>query len=148
MQRCTDSGHCSCYGDHFGDRCEQLNECLTDQNNCGQNCLDQLTGFTCSCRDGYELDSNNRTCTGMWCDVVYGCQTTELAQRYVMWCCLWLSTSGTLKCYPMVIFVFLIRYQWMYDKQWRLWSYLCQSSGNVLMPMSRRLLPKNTRLQM
>lgn len=42
-------------------RCEPENECL-DARSCSQRCTDEKHGFTCSCDDGYTLDTDKRTC--------------------------------------------------------------------------------------
>ena len=41
-----------------------INECAEGTNNCEQLCSDTGTGFTCSCRSGYTLNSDQATCSG------------------------------------------------------------------------------------
>ena len=42
-----------------------VNECLTDNGECEQRC-DNIDGsYQCSCWNGFELTSDNNTCTGM-----------------------------------------------------------------------------------
>ena len=40
-----------------------INECNLNTDNCEQTCSNTLGGFNCGCNDGYQLDSNRRTCT-------------------------------------------------------------------------------------
>lgn len=40
-----------------------VNECTLNTDNCEQTCSNTLGGFNCGCNDGYQLDSNRRTCT-------------------------------------------------------------------------------------
>lgn len=42
-----------------------INECLiAGSNQCNQNCHNTVGSYTCSCRDGYSLDSNRFGCSG------------------------------------------------------------------------------------
>ena len=41
-----------------------INECTADTDNCQQMCSNTQGSFSCSCRSGYTLDSNGRTCSG------------------------------------------------------------------------------------
>lgn len=41
-----------------------VNECLQDNGGCEQLCTDTRRSFTCSCANGYSLDSDGRGCTG------------------------------------------------------------------------------------
>jgi hypothetical protein len=43
-----------------------IDECTADTDGCGQVCTNTDGSFTCSCNSGYTLDSNGRTCNGMW----------------------------------------------------------------------------------
>ena len=40
------------------------NQCSNGNGGCAQNCTDHIPGFECSCREGYELDSDGLTCNG------------------------------------------------------------------------------------
>ena len=42
-----------------------INECKDHNGNCSQICTDKNVGYECSCRDGYKLDKDGRTCEGM-----------------------------------------------------------------------------------
>ena len=42
-----------------------INECLTDNGGCAQTCRNTGGSYYCSCDSGYELTSDNHTCTGM-----------------------------------------------------------------------------------
>ena len=50
-----------------------INECLTRTNNsgCAQICNNTAGFYRCSCNHGYELTSDNHTCTGMWIPSTY-----------------------------------------------------------------------------
>ncbi len=41
-----------------------MNQCLTNNGGCAHNCTNELPGFTCSCRTGYNLDTDKRSCVG------------------------------------------------------------------------------------
>jgi len=41
-----------------------VNECITDNGNCEQNCTNTIGSFYCSCWTGYRLDENGKNCTG------------------------------------------------------------------------------------
>ena len=44
-----------------------INECVENRDNCEQLCFNRAGAFTCSCRPGYQLDSDGRSCTGKYC---------------------------------------------------------------------------------
>lgn len=49
-----------------------LNECnRTDsfRHECDQLCLDRADGYTCSCGDGFQLNTDGRTCIGQLCSI-------------------------------------------------------------------------------
>ena len=46
--------------------CIDVDECQTDNGGCAQTCNNIDGSYECSCQDGYELDSDNHTCTGMY----------------------------------------------------------------------------------
>lgn len=48
-------------GDDESDKCG-VNECAVNKGGCNHNCTDEVVGFRCSCRSGYKLLANNRTC--------------------------------------------------------------------------------------
>ena len=41
-----------------------INECAEGSSNCEQFCSDTGTGFVCSCRTGYTLNSDQASCSG------------------------------------------------------------------------------------
>ncbi|KAK2160812.1 hypothetical protein NP493_1626g00009 [Ridgeia piscesae] len=45
--------------------CLPINECdpKNENHDCEQICVDESVGFTCTCKDGYQLMSNNKNCT-------------------------------------------------------------------------------------
>ena len=43
----------------------EINECEENTDQCSQNCENTAGSYTCSCRQGYTLSSNGRTCDGM-----------------------------------------------------------------------------------
>ena len=49
----------SAYFHFFSD----IDECTEDEP-CDHICTDTVGSFTCSCRDGFELDENGRDCNG------------------------------------------------------------------------------------
>ena len=42
-----------------------LNECSTGNGGCLQLCINSIGSYRCSCRPGFVLNSDNRTCSGM-----------------------------------------------------------------------------------
>ena len=44
-----------------------INECVENRDNCEQLCNNRAGDFTCSCRSGYQLDSDGHSCTGKYC---------------------------------------------------------------------------------
>ncbi len=43
-----------------------VNQCLVNNGGCDHTCTNELPGFSCSCRTGYTLDTDNRGCSGMY----------------------------------------------------------------------------------
>ena len=41
-----------------------INECVQELAGCDQNCTNTAGSYYCTCMDGYELESDNHTCTG------------------------------------------------------------------------------------
>lgn len=44
---------------------KDINECATNNGNCGQICTNTAGSYSCSCMSGYSLQANGRTCIGM-----------------------------------------------------------------------------------
>ena len=44
--------------------CADINECAANNGNCQHTCRNTGGSFSCSCRSGYRLGSNGRSCTG------------------------------------------------------------------------------------
>ena len=42
-----------------------INECGLNTDRCAHFCSNTVGSYTCSCRSGYRLTANGRTCTGM-----------------------------------------------------------------------------------
>ena len=42
-----------------------INECKDHNGHCSQICTDKRIGYECSCRKGYKLEKDGRTCEGM-----------------------------------------------------------------------------------
>ena len=40
-------------------------ECEQGSDGCDHNCANTVGSYYCTCMDGYELDSDNHTCTGI-----------------------------------------------------------------------------------
>ena len=45
--------------------CTDINECLTDAHDCQQLCVNTDGGFRCECNSGFQLNSDQSTCSGM-----------------------------------------------------------------------------------
>ena len=41
-----------------------INECEQGLDRCDHNCANTVGSYNCTCMDGYELESDNYTCTG------------------------------------------------------------------------------------
>ena len=41
-----------------------IDECDLQTDGCAHNCSNTIGGFECSCRDGYELEEDGKTCRG------------------------------------------------------------------------------------
>ena len=41
-----------------------IDECAQGSDGCDQNCTNTDESYYCTCMDGYELESDNHTCTG------------------------------------------------------------------------------------
>ena len=56
--------HCDCSSGstHDGNRCQDVDECASDDHGCDQVCNNTQGGFICSCAEGYERTDD--ACTG------------------------------------------------------------------------------------
>ena len=61
-QVCDYKNDCGAWQDEPRDSCG-VNECLTGNGGCDQDCVDTKDGFHCQCRQGYKMGRNN-TCEG------------------------------------------------------------------------------------
>ncbi len=43
-----------------------MNQCLTNNGGCDHICTNELPGFSCSCRPGYQLQTDNKKCLGKY----------------------------------------------------------------------------------
>ena len=41
-----------------------INECVEGLDRCDHNCTNTAGSYFCTCKDGYELESDNYACTG------------------------------------------------------------------------------------
>ena len=48
-----------------------VNECEVNNGPCEHICADTFTSFECSCEDGYELNTDGRTCNGKLVTLCY-----------------------------------------------------------------------------
>eukprot|EP00794_Sanderia_malayensis_P007889 gene7889-8742_t len=63
------------------------NECAKDNGHCSQICINEKIGFKCSCRPGYQLEEDGRTCQDLnECSILGLC--SQLCQ----------NTKGSFKC--------------------------------------------------
>ncbi len=42
-----------------------VDECIDDIHDCSQNCHNTVGSYTCSCNDGFVIDSDSRGCNGI-----------------------------------------------------------------------------------
>ena len=50
-----------------------FDECLNHLHGCQHNCNNYKGGYFCSCRAGYRLKGDNKTCTGMFLNIRLYC---------------------------------------------------------------------------
>ena len=48
-----------------GITCDEIDECDLNRDNCQQECINIERGFECGCFDGYSLNDDQATCSGM-----------------------------------------------------------------------------------
>ena len=49
-----------------GRTCVEVNECSLNTDNCEQECINVDGGFRCGCYEGYSLNPNQRSCSGIY----------------------------------------------------------------------------------
>ena len=49
-----------------------IDECLLNNGGCSDTCVNTVGGFECTCRPGYIVDTDNKTCTSKSC-ISLGC---------------------------------------------------------------------------
>ena len=62
-----------------------IDECVEGLGGCDHNCTNTNGSYFCSCMDGYELESDNHTCTGddyTGIATYYNYKTLELPYTY------------------------------------------------------------------
>ena len=64
----------------------EINECSEGSDNCDQTCYNTASSYTCSCRSGYTLGSDRRTCNGM-ITMVHGYRLAGVVYISVMLIC-------------------------------------------------------------
>ncbi|KAI8518112.1 negative regulation of Notch signaling pathway, partial [Branchiostoma belcheri] len=85
--RCIRPDTCECRRGWSGDVCDtDENECDADAHGCEQECVNSKGSFICTCRAGYRLNSDGKTCaaTGEVIDAKYEAlmlRVEELEQR-------------------------------------------------------------------
>ena len=60
-----------------------IDECVEGSDGCTHNCTNTVGGYACTCNDGFELESNNHTCTGDDCMLIYVEIATYVSNIYV-----------------------------------------------------------------
>ncbi|XP_064613092.1 uncharacterized protein LOC135476878 [Liolophura sinensis] len=63
--KCLSPDRCSCPPGYAGSPCADVNECQTGNGGCSQTCSNTVGSFTCSCKPGYQLDADGRTCKAL-----------------------------------------------------------------------------------
>lgn len=79
-----------------------IDECSQTPSICDHHCINNNGSFECGCRNGYMLDADLRTCTGMCCMCPKDCQLIHIvfSNWYIIKVCLYectklyTSTSG------------------------------------------------------
>lgn len=46
--------------------CDDIDECVENQDSCQQKCHNIVGSYTCACRSGYKLGADNASCVGKW----------------------------------------------------------------------------------
>ncbi|XP_071953225.1 epidermal growth factor-like protein 8 [Antedon mediterranea] len=75
--QCVSPSNCDCPDTYTGSRCEiDVNECDVGIDRCDQGCHNSIGSFSCSCRQGWSLDQDKKSCTDVnECDAgIDGCE--------------------------------------------------------------------------
>ncbi len=76
--------------------CADVNECLTNKGGCAQICLNQPGSRECTCRDGYQLDSDSINCNGESIIIIMNlCVSFTRTYTFYKQLCLCTHTHGT-----------------------------------------------------
>ena len=57
-----------------------INECVMAIANCSHDCINTVGSFQCSCRSGFTLNTDNKTCNGI--SFTFICCTYNVFHRY------------------------------------------------------------------
>ncbi|XP_074652144.1 uncharacterized protein LOC141906735 isoform X2 [Tubulanus polymorphus] len=60
--KCLKPNYCSCRVGFSQPRCEDINECSTNNGGCQHACINNRGSFKCACKPGYLLQSDGKTC--------------------------------------------------------------------------------------
>lgn len=68
--------------------CTDIDECLAENDGCEHECQNSAGSFTCSCRPGYGLNTDRRSCTCEWSVLVFctGSDYDLLSVSIIIWC--------------------------------------------------------------
>ncbi|XP_057308375.1 uncharacterized protein LOC130646225 isoform X2 [Hydractinia symbiolongicarpus] len=74
---CNANKTCECPSSKSGRYCEKdKNECAYNNGGCEHHCLNNKGSYSCSCKPGYKLDANARSCTDVdECAGSHGCES-------------------------------------------------------------------------
>jgi len=81
------------YGEDESMNCN-INECLDQNAHCNQICFDKKVGYECRCKDGYQLESDGRTCEDVNECMVHG-SCSQICE----------NTKGSYKCSCMSAYI-------------------------------------------
>ena len=43
-----------------------MDECKQSNGNCDHGCVNEVGGYTCECNEGFQLQADNKTCSGKY----------------------------------------------------------------------------------
>ena len=73
----------------------EVNECNLFKGVCHQNCVNTPRGYRCTCSQGYELNENGISCTGM--TVIYFARVEGVGEGVCWYYVLWRGGGGRAK---------------------------------------------------